>query len=184
MRGTKMLPFDVAETGTGLELLLPLLLCCMMPMMMRGGQGQGGSQQATESDSWYVTYGIHEAYDSIVAETDDWRDRTALKRSKSRFSFLTRRTPQNFVVDQAVAPRLYRLKDDQAGNMSFELTEVEEGGTTIKATYQGNARSLVQNFKAKMPVKILGSTLRACPSCGKDMRPEFTTCPYCGESLG
>jgi hypothetical protein len=181
-----MLPIDVADTGgTGLELLLPLLLCCMMPMMMRGGQGGGGSsQQATESDSWYVTYGIQEAYDAIVTETDDWRDRTALKRSKSRFSFLTRRTPQNFVVDQAVTPRLYRLKDDQAGNLSFELTEVEEGGTTIKATYQGNARSLVQNFKAKMPVKILGSTARVCPSCGKDMRPEFTTCPYCGESLG
>ena len=191
MRGPEMLTIDVADTGgLGIELLLPLLLCCMMPMLMRGGGGgglfgQGGSsQQAVESDSWYVTYGIQEAYDAIVKETDDWREKTALKRSKSRLSFLSRRTTQNFVVDQAVSPRLYRLKDNQAGNVSFELIEVEEGGTTIKATYQGNARSLIQNFKAKMPVKILGSNIKVCPSCGKDMRPDFKTCPYCGATLG
>ncbi len=164
--------------------LLPLLLCCMLPMMMRGQGGGGRSEPTTESDSWYVTYGIQEAYDAIVKETDDWRDKMAVKRTKSRLSFLSRRTPQNFVVDQDVSPRLYRLKDDQAGNLSFELTEVEEGGTTIKATYQGNARSLVQNFKAKMPVKILSSNTKVCPSCGKDMRPDFKTCPYCGATLG
>ena len=167
----------------GLESLLPLLLCCMLPMMMRGQGGGGSAQQTTESDSWYVTYGMQEAYDAIVKETDDWRDKMAVKRGKSRLSFLTRRTPQNFVVDQDVSPRLYRLKDDQAGDLSFELTEVEEGGTTIKATYQGNARSLVQNFKAKMPVKIIGSNTKVCPSCGKDMRPDFKTCPYCGATL-
>ena len=148
-------------------------------------RGQGGSsQQTTESDSWYVTYEIQEAYDAIVNETDDWRDRAAVKSSKSRLSFLTRRTPQNFIIDHAVSPRLYRLKDDQVGTVSFELIEVEDGGTAIKATYQGNARSLVQNFKAKMPVKILGSNVRVCPSCGKDMRPDFKTCPYCGATLG
>jgi hypothetical protein len=148
-----------------------------------GGQG-GSSQQTTESDSWYVTYGIQEAYDAIVNETDDWRERAAVKSSKSRLSFLSRRTPQNFVVDQAVSPRLYRLKDDQAGTVSFELIEVEDGGTVIKATYQGKTRSLIQNFKAKMPVKILGSNVRVCPSCGKDMEPDFKTCPYCGATLG
>ena len=149
-----------------------------------GGQG-GSSQQTTiESDSWYVTYGIQEAYDAIVKETDDWRDKTAIKRSKSRLSFLSSRTPQNFVVDQDVSPRLYRLKDDQVGTVSFELIEVEDGGTSIKATYQGKAKSLVQNFKAKMPVKIFGSNVRVCPSCGKDMRPDFKNCPYCGANLG
>jgi len=148
-------------------------------------RGQGGSsQQTTESDSWYVTYEIQEAYDAIVNETDDWRDRAAVKSSKSRLSFLTRRTPQNFIVDQAVSPRLYRLKDDQVGTVSFELIEVEDGGTVIKATYQGKAKSLIQNFKAKMPVKILGSNVLVCPSCGKDMEPDFKTCPYCGATLG
>jgi hypothetical protein len=148
-------------------------------------RGQGGSsQQTTESDSWYVTYEIQEAYDAIVNETDDWRDRAAVKSSKSRLSFLTRRTLQNFVVDQDVSPRLYRLKDGQVGTVSFELIEVEDGGTVIKATYQGNARSLIQNFKAKMPVKILGSNVRVCPSCGKDMEPDFKNCPYCGATLG
>jgi hypothetical protein len=148
-------------------------------------RGQGGSsQQTTESDSWYVTYEIQEAYDAIVNETDDWRDRAAVKSSKSRLSFLTRRTLQNFVVDQDVSPRLYRLKDGQVGTVTFELIEVEDGGTVIKATYQGKARSLIQNFKAKMPVKILGSNVRVCPSCGKDMEPDFKNCPYCGATLG
>ena len=148
-------------------------------------RGQGGSsQQTTESDSWYVTYEIQEAYDAIVNETEDWRDRAAVKSSKSRLSFLTRRTLQNFIVDQAVSPRLYRLKDGQVGTVSFELIEVEDGGTVIKATYQGKARSLIQNFKAKMPVKILGSNVRVCPSCGKDMEPDFKNCPYCGATLG
>ncbi len=148
-------------------------------------RGQGGSSQpTTESDSWYVTYEIQEAYDAIVNETDDWLDRAAVKSSKSRLSFLTRRTLQNFVVDQDVSPRLYRLKDGQVGTVSFELIEVEDGGTVIKATYQGKARSLIQNFKAKMPVKILGSNVRVCPSCGKDMEPDFKNCPYCSATLG
>ena len=120
-----------------------------------GSQGGSSQQNTIESDSWYVTSKIQESYDAIVNETDDWRKKE-LSKPKSRLSFLTRRTPQNFIVDQAVSPRLYRLKHDQYGNLSFELIEVEDGGTTIKATYQGNARSLVQNFKAKMPVKIFG----------------------------
>ncbi|RLI35124.1 hypothetical protein DRO66_07755 [Candidatus Bathyarchaeota archaeon] len=148
-----------------------------------GGQ-RDSSQQNTESDSWYVTYGIQEAYDAIVNETDDWRERASVKSSKSRLSFLTRRTPQNFILDQAISPRLYRLKDDQLGTVSFELIEIEDGGTSIKATYQGKARSLIQNFKAKMPIKILGSNVRVCPSCGKDMQSDFKTCPYCSATLG
>ncbi len=157
----------------------------MMPMMFRGsGQGESSPQTTSESDTWYVTTPIQESYDTIIKETDDWRERATARRSKSRFAFLSRRTPQNFIVDQAVSPRLYRLKDDRAGEVSFELTEVEEGGTTVKATYEGRARSLVQNFKAKMPVKILGANVRTCPSCGKDMRPEFKSCPYCGSKLG
>ena len=153
-------------------------------MLFRGsGQGDSTSQTASESDTWYVSTPIQEAYDAIIEETDDWRERATARRSKSRFAFLSRRTPQTFIVDQAVSPRLYRLKDDRAGEMSFELTEVEEGGTTVKATYEGRARSLVQNFKAKMPVKIIGANVRTCPSCGKEMRPEFKTCPYCGAKL-
>ena len=124
----------------------------------------------------------------IDKEADEWRQQAEKKKPKSRFSFLTkflsRKEPAFFVVDQEVPPRLYRLRDDEAGEITFELAEVEEGGTTVKATYEGRARSLVQNFKAKMPVKILGANVRTCPSCGKDMRPEFKSCPYCGSKLG
>ncbi len=139
-------------------------------------------QETAESDSWYVTYGIQDAYDEIVKETDGWREKAMARRSKSRFS-LSRKKPEFYVVDQEAPPRLYRLKDERAGVISFELTEVGEGGTTIKATFGPRTRSLVQNLRANMPVTVPTSGPKACPTCGKEMMPDFKTCPYCGTKL-
>lgn len=175
-----MLPVDVQDTTGGLDLLLPLLLCCMLPMMFRQPQS---SRPSFETDSWFVTYDIQEAYDAIIKETDEWRKKAEERKSKSRFSFLSRRKPMIFIVDEAVAPRLYRVRDNRAGEISFELTEVGDGGTSIKATYDLRAKSLIQNFKAKLPVKIPASGSKTCPSCGKEIMPDFKTCPYCGEKL-
>lgn len=161
--------------------MLPLALCCMLPMLFRGGQGQGQEAQVTaEFDAWTVSYGIQEAYDAIVEEVEDWREKAA-RRKKSRFSFLTRRQPQYFEVDQAVPPRLYRLLDDKAGEITFELTEVENGGTSIKSSYESRARAIIQDFKAKLPIKV--GAQKICPVCSKPMQPDFSTCPYCGTQL-
>jgi len=180
-----MLPFNVSEGGGlgGLELILPLLLCCMMPTMCRQGGGGQAPQGGTDSDSWYVTYGIQEAYDDVVKEVDGWRENALATRKKSRFAFLSRSTPKVYVVDEEVPPRLFSLQDDRAGDVSFELMVVGDGGTTIKATYDVRARPLIQKFKAKMPVKILASGSKVCPSCGKEMMPDFKTCPYCGTKI-
>ena len=181
-----MLPFNIQETGGTdfLSMILPLALCCMLPSLFRGQSS--GPQQTSESDSWYVNIGIQETYDAIVKESDEWEKMAESKKSKSRLpSFLSRKKSAFFVVDQAVPPRLYRIKDVEHGDLSFELTEVEEGGTTVKSTYDSRARVLIQNFKAKLPITIPGASAapKTCPSCGKQMMPEFTTCPYCGAKL-
>ncbi len=161
------------------SLLLPLLICCMLPTLFRQPQAP---QETSESDSWYVTYGIQDAYDAVVKEVDSWRER-AETRKKNRFASLSFRKPQYFVVDQSNSPRLYRVKDVQAGNVSFELTEVEGGGTAIKSTYDSKARALVQDFKAKMPVTIPSSGPKVCPTCGKELMPDFKVCPFCGTKV-
>ena len=158
----------------------------MLPMLFQGRGGSQPLQDTIESDYWYVTYGPQEAYDIIVKEADDWRE-MALLRPKGRFSFLTsflsRKKPAPFVVDQETPPRLFRLRDDRVGEISFELSEVGEGGTSVKATYRSAARRLVQDLRAKMPVKVPASGPKTCPTCGKEMMPDFKTCPYCGTKI-
>ena len=90
--------------------------------------------------------------------------------------------PENFIVDKAEPPRIYRLKDDKVGEISFELTEVDVGGTSIKSTFQVKARTLIQDLRAKMPVRVL-SAPDVCPSCGKKMMPDFKMCPFCSTKL-
>ncbi|MFH0897805.1 MAG: zinc ribbon domain-containing protein [Candidatus Bathyarchaeota archaeon] len=152
----------------------------MLPTLFRQPQGsQGGS----ESDSWYVITSIQETYDAIVKETDQWRNQATAKKSRGIPSFLSRKKEEPFSIDQEASPRLYRVKDRERGDISFELTEVEGGGTSIKSTYDSRARVLIQNFKAKLPAKIPSTGPKVCPSCGKEVMPEFKTCPYCGTKL-
>ena len=145
------------------------------------------SNETSESDSWYVRTGIQETYDTVLKESDEWEE-IVRARPKGRFSslssVLSRKKSAVFVVEHAVSPRLYRISDEEHGEISFELIEVEDGGTSVKSTYGPRARALVQNFKAKMPIKIPSSTgQKVCPSCGKEMLPEFSSCPYCGTKL-
>ena len=146
---------DEIVTTDLINSLVPLMLCCMIPMVFNKPKQPG--REANESDSWYVTVRIEDMYDSIVKEVDGWREKIALKKPKGALSFLYGKTSKSFDVDVATPPRLYRLKDDQIGEISFELTEVQGGGTSIKATYDARARALMQNFKATLPIKIPSS---------------------------
>ena len=176
-----MIPLNVQETGTDfLTLLLPLMLCCMMPSLFRQ---PSQPQETSESDSWYVNLGIQDAYNVIVEEAEEWRTKAQSGRKKGMFSFLSRKKNMIFVESEVTAPRLYKLKDDEVGEISFELTEVAEGGITIKTTYSSKARSLIQTLRAKMPASIPSSGPKVCPSCGKEMMPEFKMCPFCGAKL-
>lgn len=119
----------------------------------------------------------------IVREVDDWRNRATSRRSKGIFSFLSGKKREIFRVEKANAPRLYRVKDEEIGEISFELTEVEDGGTAVKSTYDYKARALIQDLKAKTPVRVPSSAPKTCPSCSREMLPDFRNCPYCGTKL-
>ena len=156
-----------------------MMLCCMLPTLFRGQS----TPETKESDSWYVSYGIQEAYNAITEEVDVWRERAEIRRSKNRFSFLSLKKSAFFVVDEAVPPKLYRVNDEQSGNISFEFTEVEGGGTSVKSMYDSKSRALVQGLKAKMPTKIPASGPKVCPSCGREIMPDFKVCPFCGTRI-
>lgn len=88
-----------------------------------------------------------------------------------------------FVVDKAEPPRLYRVKDGDLGGISFEFADIQDGGTSVRSSYNYMAKALIQDLKAKMPIKVLTASLKICPSCGKEMMSGFNLCPYCGTKL-
>ena len=170
-------------------MLLPLL-CCLLMMSSRGG-GESRSESVTVTESWYTTLGIEKTYEEIERETAEWR-RQAEERARRRAdSFTSRLTgifrrgqdEERFVVKETKPPRLYRMVDT-SGPIFFELTEVEGGGTVVKATYPSSVKSRMARFKARLPLKIPAAPIGdRCPSCGKPVLPEFILCPYCGEKL-
>jgi len=90
---------------------------------------------------------------------------------------------ERFIVKETNPPRLYKIVDI-SGSIFFELTEVEGGGTVVKATYPSSVKSRMARFKARLPLKIPAAPIGdRCPSCGKPVLPEFILCPYCGEKL-
>jgi hypothetical protein len=175
--------FDIIST------LLPIICCAIaIPLISRSGGGQSSRPHTGESDIWYTTQNIDEAYETINKEVDSWREKAKEEDAKPK-SFVSKLTGgkkkgPRFVVKESIAPRLITIGDPVLGATYFELTEVEEGGTTVKASYSSAAKNQIVEFKARSPLKIprvpIGNT---CPSCGKAVLSEFTLCPYCGQKL-
>ena len=156
--------------------------------MSRSGRGQSSQASARESDLWYTTQNIAKAYESISEEVDSWRVKAEEEdaKPKSFISKLTKRGKKGsrYVVKESIAPRLITIRDPVVGNIDFELIEVEERGTIVKASYGSASKNRIVTFKARSPLKIprvpIGDN---CTSCGKAVLREFTLCPYCGQKL-
>ena len=175
--------FDIIST------LLPIICCAIaIPLISRSGGGQSSRPHAGESDIWYTTQNIDEAYETINNEVDSWREKAVEEDAKPK-SFVSKLTGggkkgPRFVVKESIAPRLITIGDPILGATYFELTEVEEGGTTVKASYSSAAKNQIVEFKARSPLKIPRVPIgNSCPSCGKAVLSEFTLCPYCGQKL-
>ena len=156
--------------------LLPLLICfCMMQSRRRP------LATATETDVWFTSQGIEEVFEAIKKETDGWRREAESEQMKApRPIFGTpKRGEIRFEVAESIAPRLHNLMDRREGKFVFELTEVEGGGTSIKASYTTVAKSRMQTFRARLPAKI-PYAWEPCSSCSEYVLPEFAICPYCG----
>jgi hypothetical protein len=185
------IPPIVGQEGGGFDIfwiLLPLL-CCMLMMGQRGGERTQATGEVTEN--WYTIQDTEATYSAIEEETAEWR-RRAEEREKAASESITYKlrsvlgggkSEERYAVKETIPPRLYRMSD-RTGPIYFELTEVEGGGTVVKATYNNAIKSRVAKFKAGLPLKIPAVPIgKRCPACGKAVLPEFSLCPYCGEKL-
>lgn len=182
-------PFTGQEAGGGFDifwLFLPLLCCLMMT------QGRGGDRpQAFEtiSEQWFTTQDIETAFKSTEERTAEWMQEAADTpepssiTSKLRSILPGRRNEPRFTVNDSQPPKLHEL-NDRTGPIYFEFTEVEDGGTVVKATYNMSLKSQMAKLKASLPLKIPSTPIsNNCPACGKPVLREFNMCPYCGENL-
>lgn len=188
-----MIPPIVGQEGGGgfdlIWLLLPLI-CCMMSMGQRGGGGPSPAQGGNESESWFTSLDRESAYKKIEEEVARWREKSEVKREDGGSivdrlkNMLGGGKPQpRFLVDEEDSPNFLALQD-RTGPVYFEFTEVEGGGTVVKATYNLAIKKRIAKLKTELPIKIPANPIGLkCPACGKPVMPEFDLCPYCGEKL-
>jgi len=183
-----MIQAFVGQEGGGFDiiwLLLPLL-CCMMTM---GQRGEKSAESGSEAESFYTTQSIHEAYAKVEEETAKWRMEAQEKKQPEGPVASLRKLlgggvhAERFAQKERTPPRLLSLSDS-TGPVFFEFTEVEGGGTVVRATYGSALKELVARLKAGLPLKIPAVPVGLnCPSCGKPVLREFNLCPYCGAEL-
>lgn len=128
-----------------------------------------------------TTHDIEATYDLIVKEVEEWHS-DPFKPRRPTLNPVRWRMPR-FDVYRDTRPRLYRVIDKYAGIITFELTPIEGGGTSVKISYSSEAYDLVNTFKTKLPIKIPQSIGKICPSCKRIYPPTYTHCPYCGIEL-
>jgi len=156
----------------------------------RGGGGKGDSTNETDSESWYTPQDNETTYKTIEAAVNEWRKEVEEKAETSKGALSGLRgilgggkTEDRFVVKETIPPRLYRISDP-TGPIYFELTEVEGGGSVVKAMFNSGIKGKMAKFKASLPLKIPANPIgNRCPACGKPVLPEFNLCPYCGEKI-
>jgi hypothetical protein len=183
----------IGQEGGGFDTLLYILLpvfCCLMSMNM-GQRRDGSAQQSRETESWYTVQDIETTYAQIEEKVEEWHDDSKIQTTDSG-SFMTtlrklisgkREPDERFVTREKNAPRLYSVSDT-TGPIYFELTEVNDGGTVVKTSYNLGVKEQMARFKAELPLSIPSTPIGLnCPSCGKPVLEEFELCPYCGEKL-
>jgi len=171
---------------TSYLLLLPLLVCCMLPMIMRMFRKPSPSTGAiTEVDTWFTSYGINEAFDMVKGHISSWRSQKESEpASKSKFSlFGSKPPPERFVASESIPPRLLKFSDPVEGDLTFEFTETEAGGTAIRVNYYPHLKDRVQKMRASFPLKVPFVAGTPCATCGKTVLPEFNICPFCGQRI-
>ena len=180
----------VSQGGNFFDILLIALPFIALYIYFTQNRGEKLPEGETVTDMWYTPQGIEETFEAVVGVIEEWRGEEATSESESSGQPLgllrglaRRRSESRFVEREKDPPRLYRMLD-RTGPIYFEFTEVEGGGTVVKATYNSNIKARVTRFKARQPLRIPAVPVGGrCPACGKATLPEFKLCPYCGETL-
>ena len=172
--------------GEGIfDMFLLIIMCCLAMSFLRRPSASAEGERI-KTDGWFVSYEINKAFDTINDETKSWQQKeNELEKEKkpSRLVsvFVKRRVEDRFVIKEAISPRLINVEDPMEGKITFEFTEAEEGGTSIKVSYSQKASDRIQTLKAQLPIKVPKQNV--CKSCGRTVQPDFTVCPYCGTKL-
>ena len=138
----------------------------------------------TEMDVWFTPKKIADVFKDIKKEVDDWREKAEKTQAATPkyFSFFdaAKKEENRFQVIQSISPKLYRIIDNREGDILFELTEVEDGGTSLRVTYPPVVKFRVQTFRAKFPSQVR-LDWKPCSSCGRSVLQDYVRCPYCGK---
>jgi len=179
-----------SQGGSYLDIIIIALPFIALFLYLNQGRSERLPEGETVTDMWYTPQDINETYEAMLGVIDEWREEDATSKADSSEKIprllrglIKRKSEPRFVEREKDPPRLYRMLD-RNGPIYFEFTEVEGGGTVVKATYSSNIKARVTRFKAKQPLRIPAVPIGGrCPVCGKATLPEFNLCPYCGETL-
>jgi hypothetical protein len=161
---------------SSLIIFIPVLLCLVLSVLQRGGGRRPSGPLDIEVS--FVKENIEETYQKIIGLTEEWKKEEPVKPTGVPIFGGTRR-PTGFRIVEEVDPRLLKMESRVEGQVSFELTEVQGGGTSLKTMFSPQARSRVQMLKTQLPLTVTG--LKTCQSCSKMLLTEFSHCPYCGQ---
>ncbi len=173
-----------AEGLSSLYLLPILIICCLLPYLMRSFQKPDPTKAlASSADIWFTPYRIDKSYDMVKKQVSKWRIQEKSKQpTESKISLFRSKTPSfRFVLSEDTPTRLIKYSDPVEGNLSFEFTETESGGSSIRVNYHPNMKDRIQKMRASFPLKIPFTAGTPCSACGKPVLPDFKICPYCGQ---
>jgi len=86
-------------------------------------------------------------------------------------------------INRVISDANFEMINDSVTSNSILLNKIKDSAETVRDSVNA----------VKIELKMLGAKLgkmetdlatpRKCPSCGKDVLPDFKLCPYCGEKL-
>jgi hypothetical protein len=164
--------------------ILPILFC-MYSLQQSKKNRYPGKEKLIES--WYTTLDIETVYNLTREEIEGWREKATKPLTSARSVIKSLRTPKDertrFIIKEEKPPRLLRVKDSK-DPMFFELSEVDEGGTVIRITYNNRHKAKIARFKASLPIRIPTVPMGTiCQSCERSVLSEYIICPYCGDKI-
>ena len=159
-------------------------------MLQKSKAKRAQSKILSESETWLLPSGIHDSYKKISSKAKEWtKTPKTLGPAASRPKTLADRkgaTQNIWVLDTSTAPRLLKYTNDREGEATFELTEQDGGGTSIKVSFSYGAEKRIRALQSDLHVNetVDDSSDKSCIKCSKSFSREFDFCPHCGSKQG
>ena len=171
-------------------------------MLQKSKAKRAQSKTLSESETWLLPSGIQDSYKKISSKAKEWtKTPKTLGSAASGPKTLADRkgaTQNIWVLDTSTAPRLLKYTNDREGEATFELTEQDGGGTSIKVSFSYGAEKRIRALQSDLHVNetvdetvdetvnetVDDSSDKSCIKCSKSFSREFDFCPHCGSKQG